>query len=391
MTTFPCSVLWFGLALAPLAVGAPSQGIDGAPIAREEFLAIAFDDPATQRGRVVLMETSEPWDFIVDELETERGSVLHAAHGRLMAMSFFEGTVRCIDLDTWSTTHLFALAPAFTLEGMALASPDLLYVTRSDSAELWLLEISTGKFEPVVDLAPLADADGNPDLGTLAIAGGRLFVQVRRFPNDGPWPPDLLPLIAVVDLETRTLIDVEPGTPGVQGIALAGTAPKFKMQVLPRAGRLFVSSTGAFFDEGGIEEIDLASLSSLGLVIHESDHQTGADIGAFVMTGPRRGFLIYSTDFALSSHLLGFRHPGGLDPAGELHMCLNYFSPALVHAPAQRLVFMPQAEFGGNGIHVFTAAHGTRLTSGPILTGGAPTDLELVLRLPRPAGGLSGL
>jgi hypothetical protein len=180
-----------------------------------------------------------------------------------------------------------------------------------------------------VDLSLFADADGRPELGAMFRDGDRLFVQIRRFNEEGPGgfaPPMYL---AVIDLRTETLIDVDPDTPGVQAITLQGTSPKHRMQVVPGTRMLFVSATGGFFDQGGIEAIDLDALGSRGLVIRESDGLTGADLGPFVMVDADRGFLVYSTDLDLSSHLQPFSLTKGVDPGRNLHVSVGYAVPAL--------------------------------------------------------------
>jgi hypothetical protein len=83
------------------------------------------------------------------------------------------------------------------------------------------------------------------------------------------------------------------------------------MQVIPETRQLFVSATGGSFDDGGIEIIDLDELKSLGLVLRESDGNLGADVGAFFMVTPDRGYVVVTTDFELSSHLTPFSLSNG--------------------------------------------------------------------------------
>jgi hypothetical protein len=184
-----------------------------------------------------------------------------------------------------------------------------------------------------------------------------------------------------VDPKRSALVDADPSVPGVQGIALDGTPPRFRMQVVRRPTRLYVSATWAFFDAGGIEAVDLRTLRSAGLVVREADGQVGADLGAFVFTRPDRGFLTFSTDLLLSSHLNPFTLAGMVGP--ELHVSLDYFAPALVHEPRERAIFAPDGSFGRTGVEVFDADTGARRTTAPTPTGGPPTDLVLVAREPR--------
>jgi len=166
--------------------------------------------------------------------------------------------------------------------------------------------------------------------------------------------------------------------PGVQAIELEGTAPKFKMQIVPETRRLFVSATGEAFDEGGIEMIDLDTLQSVGLAVREIDDTTGVDLGAFVMVAPDRGYLTFTTDLLLSSHLVAFSVPGGVDPT-PLHTTLEYFTPVMVHDARTDTFFFPESGGPGAwGVHVFDATSGARLTTEPIATGGPPTDLALL-------------
>jgi hypothetical protein len=186
-----------------------------------------------------------------------------------------------------------------------------------------------------------------------------------------------------MDLDSEQLIDTDPTRIGLQAIELAGTFPKMKMQVVEQTRKLFVSATGAFFDAGGIEVIDLDNLRSEGLAIREADDLTGADLGAFVMVGPDRGFLAYSTDLLLSSHLHQFSLVGGVDPR-ELAVALDYFSPAIELDPGTNTVYFPLGGSLDNGLHAFDATTGARLTGSLIATSGPPTDLVVIAPIPEP-------
>jgi hypothetical protein len=187
----------------------------------------------------------------------------------------------------------------------------------------------------------------------------------------------------VVKIRSERLVDVDPALPGIQAIALEGTPPKLKMQVMPRSQRLVVSATGAFFDAGGLEVVDLAALRSLGLVVREADGEVGADLGAFLMLDDDRGYLVFSTDLLLSSHLKRFTVSGGVEPGPELHVGLDYAIPALVRDAPTDTLFVPDAGFNASGIHVFDASTGTRLTTSASATAGPPSDLVLAGKAPR--------
>jgi hypothetical protein len=139
-----------------------------------------------------------------------------------------------------------------------------------------------------------------------------------------------------------------------------------------------VSATGGFFDAGGLEAVDLVRLRSKGLVVREDSGLVGADLGAFVMITPRRGYLTYSTDLLLFSHLHEFRvTKRGLELGPELHVSLDYFVPAMVYHRRSDTLFVPDGSFGQEGVNAFRGADGVRLTGSPMSTPGPPTDLVL--------------
>ncbi len=83
---------------------------------------------------------------------------------------------------------------------LAVANADTAYITRDASSKLLKLDFSDGSTQEVVDLSIFADADGNPDLGWMAVHEDRLFVQIRRV-NLGAFVPPAY--IAVIDLASE--------------------------------------------------------------------------------------------------------------------------------------------------------------------------------------------
>jgi hypothetical protein len=311
-------------------------------------------------------------------MEIPSNSVLRSATGRLYAVSPTDDTITVIDQDTWSITRTYSLDAGSEPQDIAVVSPEVAYVTCRTETHLLGLDLLSGSVSEVVDLGLFADADGVPDLGMMAVHEGRLFVSIRRANLNEPGGFSLPAYLAVVDLATEQLIDVDPVTPDTQAVELQGRAPKGKMQIVPHTRRLFVSASGDFWDAGGIEMIDLDTLQSLGLAVSEYDGDVGADLGAFVMVTSERGYLAFSTDLVISSHLVSFTVSGGVDPGPGPHECIGYFAPTLVHDPRTDLFFFPEGGYGGNGVHVFEAATGARLTSEPVPTTGPPTDLALL-------------
>src|SRR5262245_45836162 len=353
------------------------------PCAVRGQLAVVWNEGVPAGGRLDVAGTRSPWSARQTRRVVGSDAVLgRAAHGQLFALSRSAGTVTLFTV-RGAVRRRFDLGAESELEDMVGAGPCSAYITRRNATRLLHLDLCTGATRESVDLSGWADPDGNPDLGSMLIDDGRLFVQVRRYNQDVAGGFVSPAYLAVVDLATEQLVDVDPARPAVQAIELVGTSPKHRMQVVDATRRLFVGATGGFFDDGGIEAIDLATLRSAGLVLREADGTAGADIGPFIMITPERGYLVFSTDLTLSSHLHGFSLSGGVDPE-ELNVSVDYAVPALAHDPVAGTLFLPDGVVNRQGLHVFDAASGLRLSNKPIPTGGPPTDVLLLRRFQRP-------
>jgi hypothetical protein len=370
----------FVAGLAHVAIPAASDAqIGGRPNSRQ--VAVAWNDFDSGSGFVRAFSAAAPWDFVSDPIPVGINPIMRYAGNRLFVISQ-DNMVRTIDPATWAVDQSYPLPAGGEPLDIAVVTNETAYITRAGATHLLRLDLNTGATENAIDLSPFADADGVPDMATMVVSEGRLFVQIQRLNLDIPGyvPPAM---IAVVDLTSEQLFDVDPIEPGTQAIELEGTAPKHKMQVVPETRQLFVSATGGVFDEGGIEIVDLDTLESQGLEILEADDLTGADIGPFVMVTPEDGFLAFSTDFTISSHLHAWAIGHGVDP-DPLFVAADYLAPTIEFDPRSNNIFFP---VGGNidtGVHVFDATTGEQLTMHLIPTSGPPTDIAVIRLVPEP-------
>jgi YVTN family beta-propeller protein len=242
--------------LAILWVLGPARAGGATEIAR---VAVAWN-PLGSSGSVRSMSVSAPWRFQTPILESGQDAAVRFAEGRLFVLSQKDGTVSVVDPASWSVERSIPLGAESRPVDIAVIDPRLAYATRAKATRLLRLDPATGAAEEAADLSAHADADGIPDLGTMAIHEGRLFVQIRRFNVQAPGMMAAPAYLAVVDAATGEEIDTDPGKPGLQAIELQGTSPKHKMQVLPQSRRLFVSATGGSHDAGGLEVIDPARI-----------------------------------------------------------------------------------------------------------------------------------
>ena len=360
-----------------LVCGGFSGGTSSA--AAERFVAVAWSDSEQARGVVQRFQSEPPWAFDGDAIVVGGKTTLRVAGNRLYAVSGADGTITAIDGGTWSVAQIYAIGAQSQPLDIAVVSPETAYVTTSTSTQLLRLNLDTGAVQHVLDIAGFVNPGGVLTAGMMEVDAGRLLIQVTRFESlaaGAAGAADPTGYLAVVDIASEQLVDVDPIQEGIQAIALQGTYPKYKMNLLRDTRRLYLSASGAFFDAGGLEEVDVGALASLRLVIAEADGNTAADLGSFVMVAPDRGFLVSSTDFAPSSHLARFSLAGGVQPE-ELFVTVPYRVPTMVHDPQTHTIFIPD---GGraNGVWVFDADSGELLNLDPLPLGGPATDIELL-------------
>ncbi len=366
----------FAAALLALSVARPETAdLRGA---RPALVAVAWNANVNGPGYLQALEAAPPFRFVTPPVEVGVDSSLHLAGDRLFAVSRFVDELRVIDTSEWRAVGAYRLPAGSKAIGVAVDTlRNCAYVIRSENARLLRVDLASGLTRESLDLAPFAGAVASLRPGSVLIHERRMYVSFSRIPGVRWLPPG----IAVVDLDSRQFVDVDPRTPHLDAIRLFGTAVRGRMQVIGARPWLFVCAAGEFWDEGGIEAVDLAALRSSGLAIREVDGQVGTDLHTFVMLSPERGYLSYSTDIVLSSHLHAFRPFEGVS-VPELDTSLFYATAALVHDPVTDRLFVPHS-FDSHGVRVFDAETGEPLNEQPTAAGGPITNLLLIPRLGR--------
>ena len=355
----PRLVCWLA-ALAPVCASAADRVI------------VAWDDPSSGAGRVAAIDATPPFGLASPTLAVGGDGRVRADAGVALHLSRASGELTAIDPDTWTVLRVIPLGAASQPRDVAIVDATTAWVSSAAGTHLRRVDLETGSAVDALDLSPLGVGDGSPLMETLLAHEGRLYVQLAA---PAVFPPEPS-FVAIVDLASETLVDADPSSPGVQGILLEGTAPRFKMQAVPGTDQLLVSATGSFHDFGGLELLDLTTLTSLGVAVREWEDVGGNDLGAFAMIDDERGWLVFSTDIVLSSHL----HPFTLSDGGDIFEAdtsLFYFAPHLVYDDERDILHWPEP----GGVQAFDGTSGDALAPATALSGD-PTDLAL-LRAPR--------
>ena len=259
---------------------------------------------------------------------------------------FGADNIQVVDPATYATLRQFTVGNGANPHDIAFASPTRAYVTRFDTNDLWVVNPATGAHTGTVSLAGFADADGSPEMDRMIMVGPLLFVSLERIDRNNGYGPADTALVAVVDTRADTLVDCDPGRPGVQAIALKLRNPFTTFQFDPATSRLLIGCVGAFgVQDGGIERVDPVNLASEGVAITEA--ALGGDVNDVVWGGAAKSWAIVAdaagnTKFvswsaATGAALATLWNPGGYvltdaerNDRGELWVCNGSFSTPAV-------------------------------------------------------------
>lgn len=350
-----------------------------------DLLFILTNDYEFAAGSCATMDMGSPW--AVDENLTPLCA--DAVSREYQDLVYVVGRAGCDHIQVldpqqgWSTLLQFSTGAGSNPQDICFASPTRAFVTRYDRAELWEIDPSTGEHTDSVDLSPLADADGLPEMMGMAIAGDRLYVGVQRLDRDNYWTPVAPGYLAVIDLATNSLVDLNPGQQGVQGFALAATNPSMLLVADPLTGRILIGQTGNYGAlDGGIEIFDPAAEQSLGFAITEAE--LGGDLNQWTSVDMQRGFAI-TLSSSWSTDVIAFDLTTGTN-LGTVISSNEYAYTHLATDPSYGELYVADASYVEPGVRVFDTATFQPL-GGLIPVGLYPRAL---LPLHGPASGIGG-
>ena len=257
---------------------------------------------------------------------------------------------------------------------MAFVSEEKAYISRYGYAELLIVNPVTGDSLGAVDLSVFADADGLPEMNQLALYDNYLFVACQRLDRDNGFVPTDVSVIAVVDVMTDQVVDVDANTAGVQGIVMTGKNPAGAVQ---RGDKWFLSAVNTFGDltDGGIEVIDLVNLRSEGVVLGETD--LGGNLSSLAMVSDDEGYVVV-LDASFANAVKRFDLAMQSVSAGLSGVSGGYIPDLGVFG--RRLYILDQGSFAdptSAGVRVYDVKTDA-LVAGPISTGLPPSGIAFV-------------
>ncbi|MEM6292684.1 MAG: hypothetical protein AAGA54_15535 [Myxococcota bacterium] len=212
---------------ASLLTGWPSVDVCSLGPDEPTALVLTTTDFATGAVTVVNAQTGaiEP-----DVAVASTDAIPYGREGRLAVVNRFgHDFIDELIPGTWRSRGQFALsapdAGAPNPHAIAFDDDGLAYVTLFGSAQLQVLDLQRPAAQArvdAIDLSVFADCDGRPEASTLVRCGDTLWAGIERLDVPGGFTRVDHDQLVAIDLVTRTPYDLDPDTPGGQGIVLQG-------------------------------------------------------------------------------------------------------------------------------------------------------------------------
>lgn len=321
-------------------------------------------------GRVRGFRTQAPWS-VTEDLAYVPGDAVGRSHDGLV---YILGRGASNILQIYDPCSGFALVREFSLgngrnpQDLAFGPDGQAYVSCYDDPVLLRVDVQAGMVTGSFSTAQFADADGLPETGWMAESAGLIYITAQLLDRDNWYAPSGPGAVLIFDPLQEAWIDTDPEVPGVQPIVLAGSDPYTNLEIFTAGQevRARVGCVGFYgLTDGGIEEVNLTTRRSLGLMVTEAE--LGGDVTRFSVRGDDLFALVSDAAFVTS-----VRH-WDLETG---HLTVMATGNGYVHAdllldPIGGL-FVADRTLGASGLRVFDPASLTEMTSFPLDTGLPP-------------------
>lgn len=296
-------------------------------------------------------------------------------------------SVQVVDPDqNFETIHELSTGPGTNPQDILVVAPNKAYVTLyqpenlAGAEEILVINPQNGAFLEKIDLTALTDDDGERLVRAqrMTRVGDEVWVLIQDL--NGSYQADTNGKIAVIEVNTNTLVDVDPDAAGTQGISLVGRNPS-DLAYDTVNGRVWVSMTGVFQPDfttdvsdpyGGLEGVDVTTYRSEGILIDD------ADLG-----GNARGVQISSNDMAFT--IVGDTRVATFDPTellvldDSVYQSPGFFLPEILFDGTEHLLITERGDYEGKGAGLVILDLSNNLEPvGPLDVGGPPSSVAVI-------------
>ncbi len=177
-------------------------------------------------------------------------------------------------------------------QDMVFLDESTAYMSFLGSSALLKLNPLTGERLKLIDLSMFNEGtDELPEAANMVRVGQYIYVSLGRLDRNNGWAPSE-GMLAKIDTETDSVVDMDPVTEGVQGIQLQLRDPG-SLSYLESTGEIFVVCTGDYNDEAfgsGVEVVDTATDASKNLMFRQED--VGYVVSDLDFCSPEKAYLV---------------------------------------------------------------------------------------------------
>ncbi len=331
------------------------------------FSVVPFDDPGAVRKNIGSVHSD---------------SVARLWNGRIYVINRLGGdNIQAIDPSAdYRTLWQCSVGNGSNPQDIAFVSTDKAYVSLYGGTDVLIVNPSTGSdcdgfIRGRISLAEFADDDGLPEMAQMVVFGERLYVSLQLLDQNDRFSVTDRSLLAVIDVVSDEVVDLDPSTPEPDGITLAGKNPFSDLIVDEEAGKILVAEVGSFSDigDGGLDVVDLASNRAEGFAITEAE--LGGNLSAVALADDRRGYAII-LDENFTNLVVRFDL---VDRALVATLFVSEdFLPDIAYSAARDELYLADRSDSLPGLRVFGGQDDLPIGEGPIDTGLPPNSILLL-------------
>lgn len=356
------------LLLAALGLAGPrdAAAIDRALVLSTDYIS----------GYYSRLDLEPPYAVAANVALTCADAVVRPQGGRTYIVGRFGcDFIQIVDPTSFATLAQWSTGNGTNPQDVEEVSPTRAYVSLYERSYLLILNPENGQHLGTVDLSIFADADGLPEAAEMARVGDRLFVCLQRLDRPGGYVPANPSYVAVVDLATDQIVDVDPGAPGTQAIVLTGRNPFSELAVDPVRGKLYVAESGSHSAlDGGAEFVDPVGLRAEGFFVTEPE--LGGSLTGLRLWTDCTGYAIVN-DASYRTKLVRFDRCTGQD-LGTCWQSAGYDLSDVEVDWERAQVLVADRDLVAPGVRIFRAGSCQQITLSPIGFGLPPSDLAPV-------------
>jgi hypothetical protein len=305
-------------------------------------------------GMLSAFAAENPWTVYSDLLSLHSDAVLRWQGGQLCVIHRMGAdNIQVIDPDNgYETLSQFSVGTASNPQDLVVYG-EKAWVSRNDENLLLQVDWPEGTVCGGIDLSAWADADGLAELGCMARVGDRLFVSIQRLDRDYWWLPVGDSYLAVVDLPSESLLDVDPVQEGVQAVRLPLSNPVGEIQVFQ--GQLYLSCPSSYgLLDGGLLRVDPETFEC---TILASEEELNGDLGDLAIENESLAYAIVG-DASFNTHL--YRLDLGASTAPELFVAGAgwVFTDLEIH---EDQLYATDQSWGASGVRIYDSVNGDLL------------------------------